>query len=201
MSRLDGALSGPVTAEQRGLHDEIVHGRRAARPPAFPLLDDRGQLNGPARAWLLQPRLGAGLEKLGAAVTYDMTLPVRCREAVILTVAQHHASPFELYAHRLAGVRAGLSPAETESLCTGRTPQTADARERAAVEAARTLLETGGLDDAAYREADRHLGAAGLFEVTTLVGFYTLIALQLNVYAIRPPAEPDRAASSVEEKP
>ena len=189
MSRLDGARPGPLTAEQRGLYDEIAHGRRAERPPAFPLLDDRGLLNGPTRAWLLQPRLGAGLEQLGAAISYEMTLPARCREAVILTVAQHHASPFELYAHRLAAVRAGLTAAETETLCAGQLPETTDTRERTAVEVARKLLETGCLDNAGYEEADRVLGSAGLFEVTTLVGFYTLIALQLSVYAIRPPAE------------
>lgn len=186
--RLDELLPEPLTGDQRALRDELVHGRRAERPPPFPLTDEHGRINGPARAWLLQPALGAGLERLGAAIGYDLTLPARCREIVVLTVAHHHDSPFELYAHRLGAARAGLTDAEIDELCAGRVPSGADPRERCAHRVTRALLSTGRLDDAAYREATGLLGPAGLFEVTTLTGFYTMVALQLSVYAIAPPA-------------
>lgn len=185
--RLDDLLPDRLNAAQRTLYDTYLHGHRATRPPPFPMADAAGRLNGPARAWLLQPALGAGLERLGAAISHELTLPPRTREIVILTVAHHHDSPFEEYAHRLGATRAGLTPEEIEELCAGRAPATADGPERCAHRTARALLAHSRLTDAGYQEAVRLLGRDGLFEVTTLTGFYTLMALHLSVYAITPP--------------
>lgn len=187
-ARLDDALAAaPMTGARAALHRELVHGRRAEHPPPFPLTDPAGRLNGPARSWLIQPAVGAALERLGAALTYDLTLPPRCRETVILTVAHHHDSAFERYAHRLGAARAGLSAEETEELCAGRPPATASPDERCAHRVARELLAEGRLAEATYRDAVHALGHQALFEVTTLTGFYTLLAHQLSVYAITPP--------------
>ena len=49
----------------------------------------------------------------------------------------------------------------------------------------------GDLDDGAYAEAVEQLGAAGLFELLTLVGYYATLALQLRVFrVVRPRPEP-----------
>lgn len=187
--RIDDATdTAPLTGARLELYQELVHGRRADKPPPFPLTDASGRLNGPARSWLIQPAVGSALEKVGAALSYDLTIPPRCRETVILTVAHHHDSAFERYAHRLGALRAGLSAAETDQLCAGRPPATAGPDERCAHRVTRELLAHGRLDDDAYQEAVHVLGHEGLFEVTTLTGFYTLLAYQLSVYGITPPA-------------
>ena len=46
----------------------------------------------------------------------------------------------------------------------------------------RTLLERQDLDDADYAAAEAVLGAPAIFELTTLVGYYSTLAMQLRVF-------------------
>jgi 4-carboxymuconolactone decarboxylase len=54
---------------------------------------------------------------------------------------------------------------------------------------AAALAARGDLDDAEYREAAGQLGADGLFELLTLVGYYATLALQLRVFRVPAPEE------------
>ncbi len=190
MSRIDPILPADLDARQWGIYDALVNGRRATQAIPFPLVDEAGALTGPCNAWLLNPAIGSAFEQLGAAVRFDVSLTARSREIIILTVAQHRDSPYELYAHRLAGPAAGLSEQEVEALCAGEDPGLTDEREQVVHQTARTLLRTGGLDDDGYERAVTALGADGLFEVTVIVGWYSHIATQLAVFDVRPPVQP-----------
>ncbi|HLU72780.1 MAG TPA: carboxymuconolactone decarboxylase family protein [Nonomuraea sp.] len=190
MSRIPPFLPGDLDARQWSIYDNLVNGRRATKSRAFPIVDEDGALQGPCNAWLLNPAIGSAFEQLGAAVRFEISLTERSREIIILTVAQHRDSPYELYAHRLAGPAAGLSHEEVEALCAGTDPGFADERERVVHETARILLRTGTLDDTAYERAVAALGADGLFEVTVIVGWYSHLATQLAVFDVRPPAQP-----------
>jgi 4-carboxymuconolactone decarboxylase len=53
---------------QRSLYHAIAGGRRAQGPQLFRLTDERGRLEGPFNAFLLQPRLGAVLAQVGSSV-------------------------------------------------------------------------------------------------------------------------------------
>jgi len=55
-------------------------------------------------------------------------------------------------------------------------------QEKTAVETARPLLVRGDLTDAGYPTAEAALGPRGLVELTTLVGYYGLLARQLRVF-------------------
>ena len=46
-----------------------------------------------------------------------------------------------------------------------------------------SLLD-GDLDDERWAEASASLGAAVVFELTTLVGYYATLALQLRVFRV-----------------
>ena len=188
MSRIPPIGPGELDAGQWCVYDALVNGRRAGHDTGFPLVAEDGSLTGPCNAWLLNSAIGTAFEQLGSAVRFDVSLSPRCREIVILNVAQHRASPYELYAHRLAGATAGLTDGEIEALCGGEDPGLADERERVVHDTTRLLLRTGGLGDADYARAVAALGAAGLFEVTVIVGGYQHLATQLAVFDVRPPA-------------
>ena len=133
---------------------------------------------------LLQPELGGALQTLGTAVRFQGTLPDRSRELAILVVAAHWSSTFEQHAHEAAGRLAGLAEAELAAVRAGREPDLADPAERAAVRAARALVRAGDLDDQEYAVAVAGLGEAAVFELTTLVGYYAMLALQLRVFRV-----------------
>ena len=174
--------------DQRALYDAIAGGRRAQGPQLFRLADSDGRLEGPFNAFLLQPRLGSALQALGSSVRYDTGLDDRCRELAILVVAAHWRSGFEWYAHEAVGRSVGLGDAELAAVRDGRHAALAG-RESVVARTAAALVSRGDLDDAEYQEAAAHLGAAGLFELLTLVGYYSALALQLRVFRV--PAPPD----------
>jgi 4-carboxymuconolactone decarboxylase len=174
---------------QRELYAAITGGPRGGGQQPFALADADGALNGPFNAMLLQPAVGVALQGVGTALRYQGVLPARIRELAILVVAAHWDSAFERHAHEPAGRQAGLTAAELAAVRHGRDPGLADPAERAAVAAARTLATTGDLDDEQYAAAQAALGPAGLFELTTLVGYYATLALQLRVFRVGvPPA-------------
>jgi 4-carboxymuconolactone decarboxylase len=177
--------------EQRALYDAIAGGRRAQGPQLFRLSDADGCLEGPFNAFLLQPRLGSALQALGAAVRYETALDDRSREIAILVVAAHWRSDFERYAHEAVGRAAGLTDAHLAAIQDGRLgqPGALTGREAVVARTAAALAARGDLDDAEYREAAGQLGADGLFELLTLVGYYATLALQLRVFRVPAPEE------------
>jgi len=172
---------------QRAVYDSIARGRRAEGPQLFRLVDERGGLEGPFNALLLQPRLGHALQALGAAVRYETTLPDRAREIAVLVVAAGWDSAFEWYAHAPLARHAGLSDANLDDLRAGRFDDLPTEHERTVAATAHALVERGDLDDAEYRRAEDVLGRPVLFELLTLVGYYAALALQLRVFRVAAP--------------
>jgi 4-carboxymuconolactone decarboxylase len=184
--RLDPLRVADLDADQRALYDAIAGGPRA-RGGQFALVDEDGALAGPFNAMLLHPPIGAALQELGSAVRYRSTLPDRTREIAILLVAAVCDSAFERYAHEAVGRSAGLSEAELGALRERRTDVFTDPRERLVANTTLALAARGDLNDAEFRAARDGLGLPALFEVTTLVGYYTTLALQLRVFRVSPP--------------
>jgi 4-carboxymuconolactone decarboxylase len=174
------ALSGA-----RGdLYDAIASGPRAMGPQHFDLTRTDGSLRGPFNAFLLAPELGGALQNVGAAIRYRGALSDRSREIAILLVAAHWDSDFEREAHEAVGAAAGLTDTELAALRDGALA--AFTGEEALVAEATTQLLHGDLDDHTWSEASAALGAAVVFELTVLVGYYATLALQLRVFRVEP---------------
>jgi 4-carboxymuconolactone decarboxylase len=189
-ARFTSPVPGEMTEGQLAIYKLFATGRRAQPGNPFSLVDASGRLQGPPAAWVLAPPLGRALEQLGGAVRYELSLPARASEIAILLVAHHHASPFELYAHTRAGAAAGLSPEDLRALAAGQPPALSTDEERITYAVTRAILAAGTLDDEEYAAAVSVLGAAGLFELATLIGWYSMVAVQLAVFGLRPPGEP-----------
>ncbi|KUN65234.1 carboxymuconolactone decarboxylase family protein [Streptomyces griseorubiginosus] len=189
-ARIAGRLPGELDEQQAEVYRAITGGPRAAGPQAFPLTDEKGRLHGPFNAMLLSPPVGMAVQEVGAAVRYASLLTDRVREMAILVVAAHWNSTFEREAHEAVGRSCGLTDAELNALRAGELPALSDHAERAAIRAALALTRTGVLDDREYYHAVAEWGERGLFELTALVGYYALLALQLRVFAGEAPADP-----------
>ena len=176
-----------LDAEQRALYDSIASGPRANGPQLFALTDGAGRLEGPFNAMLLRPGLGQALQELGAAIRYRGTLDDRGREIAILAVAAVWDSAFERYAHEAVGRAAGLEEAELDALRRGDHEAFADERERLIAATARALAEQGDLTEEEFAGGRAALGEEGLFELTTLVGYYATLALQLRIFRVPAP--------------
>ncbi|MDQ7904791.1 carboxymuconolactone decarboxylase family protein [Phytohabitans sp. ZYX-F-186] len=172
-----------LTAAQQDLYAEITGGDRAAAGGA-PVPEADGALPGPFNAMLLSPVLGDALQRLGSAIRYHGTLPSRAREIAILTVAAHHDCAFEWRTHEPIARDAGLNDADLAAVRAMTALPDPNPYEAAVQTLTRRLLRYRGLDDEAYAAAVATVGAPALFEVVTLVGYYSLLALQMDVFAV-----------------
>jgi 4-carboxymuconolactone decarboxylase len=186
--RVDHVDPAQMTDEQRAIYQRYATGPRAAPDNPFFLVDADGRLQGPPAVWILSPRFGRALQQIGAAVRFDSRLPRRAHEIAVLIVGHHHGSTFELYAHRRAGVAAGLTEADLDALAQGREPAELSDVEACVLRTVRRILDRGTLDDDEFRDAAGVLGEAGLFELVTLVGYYTMVAWQLAVFDVQAPS-------------
>jgi 4-carboxymuconolactone decarboxylase len=179
--RLRGLRPEQLTDAQKALYDRITGGPRAAGPRLFPLADAEGRLAGPFGAMLLTPAIGEALQELGSAVRYRGALPDRSREIAILVVAHHWRSAFEVQAHEAVGRAAGLDDEEIAAL---RDERHDELPERLVADTAYALAARGDLDDAEYVRAVEAIGEDGLFELSTLVGYYATLALQMRIFRV-----------------
>ena len=184
--RLAALSSDTMTPEQVGLYREILSGPRGQGPRAVLLATGAGGLAGPFNAMLYAPDVGHALQELGAAIRFRTSLTPRIREMAILVVAQAWDSAYERFSHEPIGRDAGLTEPEIEALRTGADPGFADEPERVAYSVVRSLVGPADLDDHEYQAAVATLGEQALVELSTLVGYYATLALQLRIFRVGP---------------
>jgi 4-carboxymuconolactone decarboxylase len=180
--RIPALTPDTLNKAQAHLYDQIAGGPRAAGPQHFALTAENGALRGPFNAMLLAPKLGTAVQELGSALRYRGALTDRSREIAILLVAAHWDSAFEREAHEAVGRASGLTDDELAALSAGQAH--AFAAEEGIVAQVTTALLDGDLDDATWRAAEVGLGAAVVFELATLVGYYGMLALQLRIFRV-----------------
>ena len=183
-----------LTAEQQQLYDTINQGPRRVAPPGLVspvgIVDDEGRLQGPFNAMLFHPVVGTALQELGRVLRFAGQLPPRAREIAILIVATSERSDFEWAAHAAIGAHLGLTAEEISALARADDVEFDDDIEQIVARATRALVESGDLDDETYRASEAALGAAGLLELSTLVGFYRTLALQMRMFRVPGPPGP-----------
>jgi 4-carboxymuconolactone decarboxylase len=171
--RLPVVSSDEMTDEQRDLYREILGGPRGQGPRAVLLASGAGGLAGPFNAMLYAPPVGHALQGLGVA---------------ILVVAQAWDSAYERASHELVGRDAGLTDEEIEALNTGADPGFAAKDEQVAYAVVRALTSPDAdLDDEQYDTAISVLGQEALVELSSLVGYYATLALQLRIFRVPAP--------------
>jgi 4-carboxymuconolactone decarboxylase len=168
------------------LYRSITEGPRSRGPQDFPLTDADGALRGPFGGFLLSPAVGEALQQLGAAVRYGTHLTARVREIAILAVAARRDSRFERHAHESVGRVVGLTEVEMLAIREGVSPDLDDAGESAALRINWALLD-GDVDDRTWSACVPPLDPELVFELITLVGYYSTLALQMRVLRVDPP--------------
>lgn len=171
-----------LSTDERALYDAITGGPRASGPQHFALTREDGSLRGPFDALLLSPAVGGALQELGAAIRYRSDLTDRAREIAILLVAARHDSAFERASHEAIARAIGFADDELAALRSENAA--AFAGDELLVARTVVALLDGDLDDALWHEASVALSPRAVFELSTLVGYYGTLALQLRVFRV-----------------
>ena len=141
----------------------------------------RKALFGPFIALLRRPELLTPVQTLGAVLRFEGVLPRRLTEFATLCIARRWRQRFEWSAHVPLALAAGCERATLEALRAGRRPGSMTAEEALVHDFVAELHERQGVADARYAAACAAFGEAGVVELVTLCGYYTLLAMVLNV--------------------
>jgi 4-carboxymuconolactone decarboxylase len=148
------------------------------------LTNDQGGLVGPFNAFVHAPGVGQHLSALGAKVRYETSIERRLSELAIITVGAHWQAEFEWWAHARMARQHGVPDAVVDAIERGEEPAFEADDERAVYAVAAQLVRTGHVDPDAYGAARRLLGDAGLVELVSLCGYYTLVSFLLNAFDV-----------------
>lgn len=171
MSRIPFPTPETMTPAQRAVFEAVVSG-------------PRGKLVGPLRAALLRPDLAEVWQKFGAILRYDSCMPPRLTELAIIVAARRWNSQLEWHVHAQEARKAGLGDDVIEALRNGQSPLFRDPEEADIYEFARQILETGQVREDTYAAVRDRWTPVGVVELTTLIGYYTLVSMTLNAHEV-----------------
>jgi len=126
------------------------------------------------------PELMKRVNAMGGYFFVAGELPVRDRELVILRVAAHTRSEYELGQHRWIAPRAGLDAAEIDAAVDPSAQQSWSARHTACLAFVDELLAVDTVSDAIWKAAHEHFTVQQLVELLALTGYYRMLAGILN---------------------
>ena len=154
----------------------------AQRAAAQALIDGpRKGVYGPFLPLLRSPALLDRVAKLGEYLMFDSVLDARIRELAICVAARHVSNQFEWVMHAPLAVKAGVTPEAIEALRSGSRPRGLAPDEEDAVDFAQELLSRHGVSDLTYKFALCRWGEQGVVELTTLLGYFTMVSWLMNV--------------------
>jgi 4-carboxymuconolactone decarboxylase len=144
----------------------------------------KGALGGPFSVMLHAPEYGDLAQKLGAFCRYGTALPPQLSEFTILVVARMWRSQYEFWVHAPIAEKAGVRRRTIADLRAGRRPAAMSKEERAIHDFIAELHRTRRVSDKTYQRVHALFGDSGTVEFTGILGYYTLIAMSLNVFNV-----------------
>ncbi|MGY1622301.1 carboxymuconolactone decarboxylase family protein [Geodermatophilus sp. SYSU D00965] len=141
----------------------------------------RGAVIGPFAPLLRSPELMTRLQKVGEHLRWSSPLDRRLFEMTILFVSRWWDQDFEWSYHHPLALEAGLDPAVADAIGEGRRPEGMDPAAEAVWDLLDELHRTKRVGDDTWARALEHLGDAGAVEVVGTAGYYTTLAMVMNV--------------------
>ena len=140
----------------------------------------RGQVPGPHKIWLSNPKLSKTIVPTGKYYQTASTLTKAEIEIVTNVINGRWLAAYGNYEHEKIGEEAGhLPPEKVEALIAGLPTSLPDPREQIVYQVAMTLAQPRVLPGGLYRRAKALLGDAGIVDVTVLMGWFTAVSLTL----------------------
>jgi 4-carboxymuconolactone decarboxylase len=166
--RLPPIPAGQLTADQQSVVDEMMAG-------------PRGAVIGPFVATLRSPELTRRLQRLGEYVRYNAALAPRLREMAILLTAREWRQDFEWEAHAPLAAEAGLDAAIIAAIAEHRALALSERDDTVVYKVFTELHSDRAVSDATFRVAVEALGEQGVVDLIALIGYYTTLAMIMNV--------------------
>ncbi len=159
-----------MTEAQKKAFDEVTSGPRGA-----------GGAEGPFVPLLRSPEFMSVLQKTGEYVRFHNSIGPKLTEFVILLTARQWTQQYEYDVHQVNGLKAGVKQETISAITEGRRPTGMAADEEIVYDFCTELRQNQSVSDATYARAVSKFGEQGVVDMTGLVGYYTTLAMIMNV--------------------
>ena len=159
-----------MTEAQKKAFDEVTSGPRGA-----------GGAEGPFVPLLRSPEFMSVLQKTGEYVRFHNSIGPKLTEFVILLTARQWTQQYEYNAHQPLALKAGVKQDFIAAIAEGRRPAGMAADEEIVFDFCSELRQNQSVSDATYARAVSKFGEQGVIDMTGLVGYYTTLAMIMNV--------------------
>jgi 4-carboxymuconolactone decarboxylase len=169
-----------MTPPQKTMMEHLVSGER------------RGA-GGPFNVLLRSPEMGDLAQQFGASMRFHSSLPRKLNEMAIIITARHWTAQYEWNAHRTAAAQAGLAEDKIQAIAAGKRPASMDADETVIYNFATELLNTKQVSDPVFAAVKTKFGERGVVDLISVMGYYQLVSMLLNVdrYPLPAGAKPE----------
>jgi 4-carboxymuconolactone decarboxylase len=161
-----------LTPAQKPIYDAIAATRHGSVPKPF-------------HVFLQSPELADRAQQLGALLRYRTGLPPRLSELAILITAKHWEAHYEWSAHEGEARKAGV-PAETiRALASGARPALAG-DDALVYDFATSFYANRDVPDDLFKRAVATFGEQTVVELAGILGYYSMLAIVMGIYRVRP---------------
>lgn len=142
--------------------------------------------SGPWHVFIRSPEVLTHAQRMGEYLRYRCPLAGTLSELAILLVARHWSQDYEWGAHRKEALKAGVPAEVIEDIRQGRRPALAGDAE-IVWNFVSELQNTRRVSDATYTSALARFGEQGVVDLASIVGYYSLLAMTMNVARVASP--------------
>jgi 4-carboxymuconolactone decarboxylase len=145
----------------------------------------RGLVPGPHKIWLANPKLSKTIVPTGYYFQKESTLSKSEIEITTNIINGQWLSAYANYEHERIGEEQGqLKSHQVQALIEGSTTSFDDPRQQVVYELATTLANQRTVPTGLYKRAMKLLGAAGIVDITVLMGWFTMVCLTLTAFDV-----------------
>jgi 4-carboxymuconolactone decarboxylase len=187
MGRLPEIDETKISAEQRSIYDAIIR--------------VRGHMRGPFAVWLRNAELCENTLKLQEMFASRVKLERRLLELMILVAARMAGAQYAWFIHEPHARKFGVSPEIIQDIRERRTPSFTRQDERLVYDITLELNTTRSLSESSYQRGMETFGEQAMVELVSAIGFYSMVAMTLNAFAVSVPGGKDPFAVELQRDP
>jgi 4-carboxymuconolactone decarboxylase len=151
------------------------------------MMRERGHMRGPFAVWLRNAELCENTLKLQEMFASRVKLERRLLELMILVSARSATAQYAWFIHEPYALKFGITPEIVQAIREQRTPDFSRDDERLVYDITTELNNTRTLSEASYQRGMAMLGEQVMVELVSAIGFYAMVAMTLNAFAVPVP--------------
>jgi 4-carboxymuconolactone decarboxylase len=136
---------------------------------------------GPFEPLMYSPAVMSQARAMGDYLRYKSAVGDTLSELAILLTAREWTQDYEWSVHYPIALKAGIRPAVADAIAEGRRPTAFSADEEIVYDYTMELLRNKQVSNSTFERAKARFGAKGVVDMTGIVGYYSFLAMQLNV--------------------